>query len=68
MIVREKRADIVGEEGKEEREQEGRDWYGCHHRVLRWKRGEEDGGCKPRAPGCYEEGQWKFDEIGVLLC
>ena len=24
--------------------------------------------CKPRVPGCYQEGQWKFDEIGVLLC
>ena len=24
--------------------------------------------CKPRGTGCYEESQWKFDEIRVLLC
>ena len=23
--------------------------------------------CEQQAPGCYEEGQWKFDEIVVLL-
>ena len=41
MIVREKRADIVGAKG-EKKEREGQGWYGCHHRVLRSKRGEED--------------------------
>ena len=42
MIVREKRADIVGAAG-ERKKPEDRNWYGYRHRVLRWKRGEEDG-------------------------
>ena len=39
MIVREKRADIIGAEG--ERRESGRAAIGMD--VLRWKRGEEDG-------------------------
>ena len=43
MIVREKRADIVGTEEERRKSGRGKNWYGCRHRVLRWKRGDEDG-------------------------